>query len=277
MYECLVEDVVRLMRDWAPERWAEDFDNPGLLVGWPRERVHGIYVALDPCVQTARAALDAGCNLLVTHHPLFLSGAQKHFTAESGNADVETSLFCARNGISVYAAHTNLDRAPNGVNDCLCRTLEWENLGAVADGEMPCDDTEMPVGISRLARLPGTMTLRQAAAHVAQMLDIEGVEYVGNDAQTVSKALLCGGSGGFLVSVAAKHGAQVLVTGEAKHHERLAALACGVGLIVAGHAETEHVVLKEVAVSLQKALDAIQCKVPVIYDQSKTITHRIYR
>ena len=68
-----------------------------------------------------------------------------------------------------------------------------------------------------------------------------------------------------------------MVTGEAKHHERLAALACGVGLIVAGHAETEHVVLKEVAVSLQKALDAIQCKVPVIYDQSKTITHRIYR
>ena len=53
-----------------------------------------------------------------------------------------------------------------------------------------------------------------------------------------------------------------------------AAQEAGLGLIVAGHAETEQVVLPKVAASLQTALDAVQCKLPVIYEKDSAVTRR---
>ena len=132
----------------------------------------------------------------------------------------------------------------------------------------------MPRGLARLARLPRVITLREAAEHTARCLGISNAEYVGDDEMPVSVAALCGGSGGSMIEEALHAGAQLLVTGEAKHHERVAAQEAGLGLIVAGHAETEQVVLPKVAASLQTALDAVQCKLPIIYEKDSAVTRR---
>ena len=74
MRQITVRDIVKIMRDWAPENWAEGFDNPGLLAGNMDAAVTGVYIALDARVRTVRQAKEAGCNLVITHHPLFLGG-----------------------------------------------------------------------------------------------------------------------------------------------------------------------------------------------------------
>ena len=48
-------------------------------------------------------------------------------------------------------------------------------------------------------------------------------------------------------------GATLFVTGEMKHHERLEAQACGLDVIIAGHAETENVVLQPLQMRLESA------------------------
>ena len=119
MRQITVRDIVKTMRDWAPENWAEGFDNPGLLAGNMDAAVTGVYIALDARVRTVRRAKEAGCNLVITHHPLFLSGGVKCFCENSGSGDIDTVIECVKTGTALYAAHTNLDRASGGVNDCL--------------------------------------------------------------------------------------------------------------------------------------------------------------
>lgn len=273
MRQITVRDIVKTMRDWAPENWAEGFDNPGLLAGNMDAAVTGVYIALDARVRTVRRAKEAGCNLVITHHPLFLSGGVKCFCENSGNGDIDTVIECVKTGTALYAAHTNLDRASGGVNDCLREALGWLDAGVLSD-DYDCGDENMPRGLARLARLPRVITLREAAEHTARCLGISNAEYVGDDEMPVSVAALCGGSGGSMIEEALHAGAQLLVTGEAKHHERVAAQEAGLGLIVAGHAETEQVVLPKVAASLQTALDAVQCKLPVIYEKDSAVTRR---
>lgn len=269
---CTVGTIADIMRAWAPENWAEGFDNCGLLVGDADSVVHGVYVALDPRPAAVREAIARGCDMLVTHHPMFLSGGVQKLVAQSGDMDTDTAMLCLQRGVALYAAHTNLDRAAGGVNDCLCEALGWENEGVFKD-DLQSGDPDMPCGLARLARLPKTTTLEQAARHTAHALGLACVEYVGDPAMEVSRAALCGGAGGSLISDALAAGVQLLVTGEAKHHQRVHACERGLGLIVAGHAETEQVVLHAIAAALQTALNKIQYNLPVIFEENSAVTH----
>ncbi len=69
----------------------------------------------------------------------------------------------------------------------------------------------------------------------------------------VQRIAVCGGSGGALWPLALAAGADVLVTGDVKHHDALDALAGGVALIDAGHSSTEEVALDAMAELLRKS------------------------
>lgn len=66
-----------------PREDAESWDQPGLAVG-DRERAVGkIAVALDMSVANVIAASDAGCDVLVTHHPAFIKEGPSEFGPET--------------------------------------------------------------------------------------------------------------------------------------------------------------------------------------------------
>ena len=65
-----VKDIVEIIEGFAPEKGAEEWDNPGLQVGDPNAEVKKIAVALDPVLSTVSRSVDLGADLLVTHHPL---------------------------------------------------------------------------------------------------------------------------------------------------------------------------------------------------------------
>ena len=60
-----------------------------------------------------------------------------------------------------------------------------------------------------------------------------------------------GGSGGDSIALAAAQAADVLLTGEVKHSSAIDAMTLGISLIVAGHYETEMVVLEPLIKRLQ--------------------------
>jgi putative NIF3 family GTP cyclohydrolase 1 type 2 len=62
-----------------------------------------------------------------------------------------------------------------------------------------------------------------------------------------------GGSGGSSLLPAKELGADLLLTGELKHSDAIAAQAIGLNVIVAGHYETERVVLPPLIQRLQEA------------------------
>ncbi len=120
-----VGDVARIIERAAPLALALPDDNPGLQAGSARARVRGILVALDPTPAAVRRAAASKADLLVTHHPLFLDPLRRVDTGTATGAALAAALAA---GISVYAAHTNLDEAPAGLAVAVSRRLGLEEI-----------------------------------------------------------------------------------------------------------------------------------------------------
>jgi dinuclear metal center YbgI/SA1388 family protein len=200
----LAEVVAALEARYDPAL-AEAWDAVGLVCGDPSEVVRSVLFAVDPTTAVVDEAVDRGVDLVVTHHPLFLTPVHG-VPADDPKGRLVHRL--VRAGIGLFVAHTNADRAePHGVNDALAAAL-----GLV--GAVPLE----PFG--RIGSLPEPVTLRRFAERVAAALPATagGVRLAGEPDREVRTAAVCGGSGGSLVDAAAAAGADVLVSSDLKHH-----------------------------------------------------------
>jgi dinuclear metal center YbgI/SA1388 family protein len=120
----IVQDVINHLEKLSPLAYAEDFDNVGLLVGNNNAKVSGILVTLDTIEAVVDEAIDKNCNLIVSFHPIIFKGLKKL----NGNSYVERVVIKAiKHDISIFAIHTALDNAINGVNDMICEKLGLNN------------------------------------------------------------------------------------------------------------------------------------------------------
>ena len=69
--------VTRLLNEWAPLHYAEDFDNVGLLVGDQNTELTGVLVTLDTLEAVVDEAISKKCNLIISFHPIIFSGLKK--------------------------------------------------------------------------------------------------------------------------------------------------------------------------------------------------------
>jgi dinuclear metal center YbgI/SA1388 family protein len=88
--------------------------------GDPAEPVSRVLFAVDAVAETVDEALDAGAQLLVTHHPLLLRGVHG-VGADTPKGALLHRLI--RGGVGLFTAHTNADSADPGVSDALAAAL----------------------------------------------------------------------------------------------------------------------------------------------------------
>ena len=118
-----VQEILTFLETLAPRYMKMEWDNVGLLCGRPGREVRRILVALDPFEDVCREAAEWGAELLVTHHPLIFQPVR----ALTDDTSVgRCLLFLAARDMAAINAHTNLDCAPGGVNDCLAGALGLE-------------------------------------------------------------------------------------------------------------------------------------------------------
>ena len=140
-----VREIYRLIDEFAPFETQLDFDNAGFLAGRGEQEVSRVLVALDITQAVAEEAVRRGCQLIVSHHPVIFGGI-KSMTDETVTGRVLLTL--AENGLSAICAHTNLDAAEGGVNDCLAQCLGLS--GAVLLEQGGIDRKGRPYGIGRV-------------------------------------------------------------------------------------------------------------------------------
>lgn len=116
----IVQDVCKVMDDWAPPGLAYAWDKVGLRIGRPDAPVTHVVVALTVTDEVLTLARRVGAEMIVSHHPPLWRPLEVIRTD-----DPETRLLVemASAGVSCYAAHTNLDLAPDGVNRVLADRL----------------------------------------------------------------------------------------------------------------------------------------------------------
>ncbi len=122
----MLRDVVSLLHRRYDPRTADSWDRVGLVCGDPDEPVEQVMFAVDPVAVVVDEAIADGVQLLVTHHPLFLSGVHG-IPADDAKGRIVHRL--VRAGIGLLAAHTNADNARPGVSDAIASAL---GLGDVA-------------------------------------------------------------------------------------------------------------------------------------------------
>lgn len=212
-----VADVTDVLERRFPPALAEDWDTVGLAVGDPASSVKRVHFAVDPTREVAQEAIEAGAQLLVTHHPLMMRGVTS-VAATTAKGSVVHALIEA--GVALYAAHTNADVAQGGVCDALAAALGLEVEGPLV--QHPGAATG--IGTGRIGRVEG-LTLEELGARVEAALPptAQGVLFAGDPNMPVRRVGLVGGAGDSYIDAAVEADVDVYITADLRHHPVLEA------------------------------------------------------
>ena len=99
-------------------------DPIGLAIGTLNKAVTKVLVTLDVTDEVVEEAIATGCELILAHHPPIFAKLS-HLRTDNPQGQLFEKLI--KHDIAVYAAHTNLDVAPGGVNDLLADALQLQD------------------------------------------------------------------------------------------------------------------------------------------------------
>jgi dinuclear metal center YbgI/SA1388 family protein len=105
-------------------------------------------------------------------------------------------------------------------------------------------------GQGRIGRLKNPLTLGQLARATRDSLKAGQIQWVGDSDRMIEKVGIACGAGGEFLSDALRLQADVLLTGEMRFHDYLAARAQGLALLLPGHYATERFGVEELAARL---------------------------
>lgn len=115
-----LKQITDYLEKIAPLSLQEQYDNSGLITGDAAAEVSQALVCIDCTEEVLEEAIQKGCELLISHHPVIFKGLKKL----TGATYSERALIKAiQNRIAIYAMHTNLDNVQGGVNAMLCEKI----------------------------------------------------------------------------------------------------------------------------------------------------------
>jgi dinuclear metal center YbgI/SA1388 family protein len=121
-----VGELEGVLERLAPRDLADEWDNVGLLIGDPDQRVERILVALEVTGDVLREARRRKSQAIVVHHPLLFKAFKK---LQSTHPVQRLVMEAVKAEVAVIAEHTNLDRSPQGTNRALADRIGLVDTG----------------------------------------------------------------------------------------------------------------------------------------------------
>lgn len=227
-----IKGFLGCIRDFAALEWAEEWDNPGIMIGDRSWKVSRIAVSLDASDDTISDAVDHGCDLLVTHHPLIFSPLAKIDMSDLSSRLIYKAI---KNKLGIVSLHTNWDVSPLGVNVCLSRKIGLSGIIPL------CDGANGSWGMGALGEFASPAAMDAIAIAVKKAWNLSWLMAYGKSMDGIRRIALCGGSGGDLWKMALKKEADLYITADMKYHQILEARSEGLALMVVDHGEMERV------------------------------------
>ena len=260
----LCKDVLEVIEFFYPQNTALDFDNVGLLCGRYDKEVKKVFIALDATDEVIAQACDWGADLLITHHPMFLSP----FKAITSDDYIGRRLIkLIQNDISYYAMHTNYDVMKLGFlmgemlglvhMKTLYESMSVEESHAIREVAGICtEDTDIylndgPLGLGVIGDLPHMLTLEQCCELVKEKYSLSEVKVYGDLEKVVTSVGIAPGSGKRTIPKALEKKVDVLITGDIGHHDGLLGVDNELAIIDAGHYNTEYPFIEDMKNFLQ--------------------------
>lgn len=233
-------EIINKLRAWAPEELQEPWDKTGWQLRLGEREVKNVVVAMDVTRDVVDLALETGAELILTHHPFIFSPLEM---VEDSTLRGKMVCDLIRHNISVYSSHTSMDKAKGGVND------QWIDKLSLKDVTVLSDDEELGIlGTSSLS-------LRDLK-EIFERESITGIRCYGQKKERVDRIAFVGGSGADFIDEAAFKGADVLITGDVKHHDGQRAYEIGLMVLDIGHFHSEKAILMAMAEWVEEISDA---------------------
>lgn len=219
--------IAEAIEAFAPLDLQESWDNSGFCIGNADSEVSSAVVGLDCTEELVAEALEVGADMVITHHPLIFGGVKRISMSDSTG---RTVIEAVKNGITVYACHTNMDKVLGGVSGTAAAALGLQGVEVLdrdADGN----------GLGIVGTLPVPMHYRDFLSLVKSAMDVEALRFSEPVGKPLSRVALCGGSGSSLIQAAAAAGADAYVCGDVSYHHFYA--PDGMMIVDIGHFESE--------------------------------------
>lgn len=203
-----VREITDALEAFAPLSIQESWDNSGLCIGSGEDPVSGVLIGFDCTPELIDEAIAAGCNLVVTHHPLIFKGL-KQINADDpvGEAVVKA----IRGGVAVYAAHTTADKVIAGVSGAMARRLGLQDIEILTP-------EEGGTGLGTVGNLPEPLAAEDFIALVKERFGLQVVRTSRLIEKPVSRVAMCGGAGASEIAAARRSGAQAYLSGDISYH-----------------------------------------------------------
>jgi len=228
-----VKDITAILEETAPLLLQEDFDNSGLLVGDRDMEVRSALLCVDITEAVLDEAISVGADMIISHHPVIFHPL-KHIT---GSTYIERVVAGAiRRCIALYACHTNLDSAPDGMSHRLGNLLGLKNVSILAPSQVSCVNGAGMGIVGEPETETGTM---EFLVSVKRTLDLKSMRYSNITRPKAGRVALCTGAGGSLIDAAKASGADVYISSDFRYNNFLDADR---GIVIAdiGHFESEY-------------------------------------
>ncbi len=231
-----IREIFEALEVFAPLSLQDGYDNAGLQIGLTEDaEATGALLCLDVTEAVVDEAVNRGCNVIVSHHPLMFRPCKNITGADYIGRCI---IKAVKNDVAIYAAHTNLDNAPGGVNWKIAEKIGLCDV-EVLDPKPGVSDA----GAGVVGVLDEPMDKDNFVAIVKDIFHADGVRCNRWSGSKVRKVAVCGGSGAFLMANAERAGADVFITGEIGYH-RFFGYEDNMLLMELGHFESEQYTLE---------------------------------
>lgn len=264
-------DIIRELERRFPKSLAMENDPIGLQIGDVNRKINKIMVALDVDQRVCDEAIEQGIDLIIAHHPIIYRPLTTILTQTPKGKVIEKLI---KNDIAVYIMHTNLDIAPNGLNDWMAAAVRIQNPEVLSVTQTLA--TGESVGLGRIGMLAEPYPLPEFTFLLKDAFNTEGVVVIGpKPEKMIRKVAIMGGSGSGYWRIANRLKADVYLTGDITYHDAQEAIEAGICLIDIGHF-SEHICKPNLQQLLNDYLETNNLNGSVIQAQNESDPYEVW-
>lgn len=231
-----VKEITSAIEQFAPLSLQESYDNSGLIVGRESDDVHRALLAVDITDEVMDEAEREGCDMIITHHPIIFQPLKRFNSSNYVERCVERAI---RNGVTLYACHTNLDSTSRGMSWHLASILGVTNLEVLQPLDKGNTGIDAGVGFGAVGDLVQPMEAIDFLRTVQHKTKAQAIRHSQIIKPLVRRVAVCTGAGSFLIDEVKKAQADIYITSDLKYNDFMTPDKCFVVADI-GHFESEY-------------------------------------
>ncbi|XJS11610.1 Nif3-like dinuclear metal center hexameric protein [Aerococcaceae bacterium WGS1372] len=220
-------DLIVELNQLYPPHLAEEWDQVGVHFGNWESPTQKIMTSLDIRPAVINEAIQKNIDTIIVHHPPIFKPIARF---DYSTADLVMYSQIIKHDINIFAMHTNLDKAQNGMNDWLAQALELnhiEELHKSVDGL---------TGLGRIGELDQPLGKKDVLQYIKEQLNAPHLKIIEKqDKESYQRIAIVGGASFESIDWAIDKQADVFITGDITYHKGHDAYEQNILTVDAGH------------------------------------------